>query len=899
MRRNEFDENGQPQRNLVTNPGFQVANGNGAVQTNYVTAPNMELTGANTVIVRTNLCTDPRGIFNTSAYGTGATITPNVAIAGHPAGITTAIRVAYDAASSNPGINILNPLTAGTTYTASAWVYHETTGGGSQGLAQAGVASMPSPPAITAGVWTRISWTFTASGTSQLGYRVSAPTGAASYLITGMLVEVGSVLKPFFDGATVDSNLALSAASAQSLITFTSGVSYQGLTWQRAATPAGTGGAIVRQMVNNASLVNGEAYTASVLVANDQAYTQQVSIDWCDLNYVTVTLQPGEVRRLVTTAAKATYDSVYRFSDLQVTQSSTEGRSVLFREFLVERGTTAGDYYQGAGDFNYVWSGTANASTSYQRGTAVNTWSSTSGGSNRFADISSTAWTNSGVGKSIRIIPLQSNDGTINASYAEINVAGLTVGNTYYVRGINRTTQALAAGYDSASYRKVVYPGTAPSSITHLTTPTNGAGVFEYRGSFVATNTFHGIRFYNGAGDGGGDVWWDEVSVTDTPVTYYFDGSTPAAGDFTYLWTGTANASTSQQRSTGIVNVSAGNAQIAQSSEWSLAGGKSLRIIPNNQFSTTSAIISGIPLEYGKTYTAIATRRLNAPLTGTLSAYAGTISSVQIGVGTFYSNVLPNVAGAGVARLVFKHLAQGAWTVRLGHGGAAGSGDVWWDHFAVYEGDYQGDYINPDQNPLARWDGTVNASTSIGYPPQVNDVAGVPAAQLTGTSGDTGNILAPDPFAARTLYFVYEHSDINIAWQAPLYYARPAGGGAEGMVMQTSDIGAQYMYPRADFINGTQNATTILANGRGNGRHVISMSFPQGLASSLASIDGAADVSRLYPDPAAGWASGRLYAVTRTGIAHVHSRVYYAEHSTATRLAISRALAARYGATCA
>jgi len=227
----------------------------------------------------------------------------------------------------------------------------------------------------------------------------------------------------------------------------------------------------------------------------------------------------------------------------RVTAQTSSG-SYLINGILIEESGVLNSYYDGstpaAGDFNYAWTGAANASTSTINGKAVTNWGTPS--SQRAAAISSTDWSVGGT-RSVRIIPTQANDGTTNASYAEIAVSGLTLGKTYYIMGTNRTTQALT-GTLSADYRRVFYPGTQPSSFTHHSgTPANtGASAYNYFGSFVAAATFHNIRLNNGAPEApGNDVWWDAVAVSDG--VSYFDGTTAAGNDYTYSWAGTAHAS--------------------------------------------------------------------------------------------------------------------------------------------------------------------------------------------------------------------------------------------------------------------------------------------------------------------------------------------------------------------
>lgn len=191
MRRAQNDLGSQPVRNLSTNPKYEKNTG---VLTN----------------VRQNLCINPRGISTFLHYsGAGAqTITPNVAVTGHPIGLTTATRFTFGPSASNPGINIMSPITASTVYTMSAWVYIEsltsTPGGG--GFAENGVVSGTSADNGLVGQWQRITWTrtTTASPGPNFGIRWAAVggTGTGSILVTGIMIDISGYDSPFFDGAS-------------------------------------------------------------------------------------------------------------------------------------------------------------------------------------------------------------------------------------------------------------------------------------------------------------------------------------------------------------------------------------------------------------------------------------------------------------------------------------------------------------------------------------------------------------------------------------------------------------------------------------------------------------------------------------------------------------------------
>ena len=134
--------------------------------------------------------------------------------------------------------------------------------------------------------------------------------------------------------------------------------------WHR-FTAAASGNKVMRFYLDLADLENGATYTASALVANDTASSVFVSMDFSDQGTTGFTLAPGEIRRLYVTGARATYDSIYRFIDIDgITTSS----SILITDVMLTKGSVEYNFGYGA-SANWVWDGTPNASTS--RGSAL------------------------------------------------------------------------------------------------------------------------------------------------------------------------------------------------------------------------------------------------------------------------------------------------------------------------------------------------------------------------------------------------------------------------------------------------------------------------------------------------------------------------------------------------
>lgn len=224
------------------------------------------------------------------------------------------------------------------------------------------------------------------------------------------------------------------------------------------------------------------------------------------------------------------------------------------------------------------------------------------------------------------------------------------------------------------------------------------------------------------------------VSITKTilPIEY-FDGSfTLIAGrfadpDFITIWSGAADASSSS-----IVVVkpasSSGTNYTAHSFTKVGTGRKSLRVIPqgtagNDTFAPVGGDTGGMRMgmEAGKTYTALSTLWLPAPLTG--AVHATRTRNIQAywrdSLGTYVSVMsaaIPNVAGTYQVRLSFT-IPLGATEafVRLYNGAGINGGDVWWDDFMLTEGVYTGPYLD-GSSPNGKWLGSANESESVIYP---------------------------------------------------------------------------------------------------------------------------------------------------------------------------------------
>lgn len=579
------------------------------------------------------------------------------------------------------------------------------------------------------------------------------------------------------------------------------------------------------------------------------------------------------------------------------------GGSYLITGILIEESGFLNNYYDGltaaSGDFNFAWTGTANASTSVMSGKIVSLFGNPS--SNRAAVVSSTEWADKGT-RSVRVIPGQASDGTTNASYAEIAINGLTVGRTYYVSAVNRIAQPLT-GTLAADHRRLFYPGTQPTNMTvYSGVPVNTAGnVYNLFASFTASATFHNIRLQNGAPEGvANDVWWDSVMVSDG-ASAYFDGATAASGDFTFAWAGTANASNSHKRGLVVPSVnSSGNAGVIQSTAWASSGSKSIRIMNLGPTTIAEGLLTSDLniLKPGGTYTVLGKLRLDAVATTSHERSRRFIFYVSTnGGGNYVSNYgtqAPNVVGVHDMRYTFTVPANATNVILRVGGSSFGAvntvnADAWWDDLMLVEGVYDGDYVDGTK-PFSKWDAAANASTSVGYPPQLLDLAGKPSVDVLGAA-NTG-FISVDPYAARTFYVVHESYGNSANYNSTFNYGIIA---SKGFSNQTGSAGTNSIVNRMDFPNGTFNKSLSLANGRAMRRHVAAYSFPQGLASLNACLNGAADQTTTM-NPGDGWDDGRVVTSGGTEIRPIRALVFYAEHDRATRVAVSRYLGNKYGA---
>lgn len=909
MRRAQVDGSEQPIRNLFSNPGAETAGGAITVRSNLFSNPALEAVGGVPTILRHNLATNPR-MANTSLGGYQTqTLTAVSGLTGVPEEITTAVRVAYpQGTSTNPGAIIMPLPNTSTQYSLTAWVLNEGSVDETIAMALKGATSGGSQ-VVPPGVWTRLSWTMTTPSSlgsgNDFGVRISSPSAAGSFLVTGVTIEQRPEPSPrFFDGDTVWQNIIANPTFASNVVGGWTPIS---ASLARVTNQGGDGHACeITQTIANGTRNTAVWITGSTYPAGN--YTVSFDIKGTDASFTNVrsllyesssTLvrasgavalnKDGEWHRYVFNfTADGTWDRVYM--EVQGVNIPLGTKAWLDRA-VVEKGTTSGEYYEGTGDYTFAWTGTAGASTSAQRGTT----------------------TPGLVGANQCIVTRTGQPGRYSARAflwgTTINDSGIAFGAGFLNIAANKVyTISFDVTTDKDRTVRISVQG-AGTTNSNSPTFTQVAGVTVRRSHTFYTNAsatgMANVAVYLLRNDNvTGTIDVDNILIEEgLALKPYFDGSFPASADFTYDWNGgTANGAVSRQRATGLSIFGGGsNSASIQSSEWSISGTKSLRIHPNSPTSTgtqdTFAYISMANLQPG-IYTIMGTLRIVEPMT-TTDTRARRILAYHSGQYA-QSAQAPNVPGIYPLRVTFKVLDGEAYqSFRAYHGASSGNPDVWWDNFMVVEGEYTGDYLNPDKHVYSKWVGTAGASQSVGYPPSLWEIAGKPDLDFTAPTGGSG-AQTVEGFGPRTLYMVYQVTDPNDgSWQVPIVYGTQS---SEGITLQTNVAGNTGMAPRVDLTTGggTLNGTSILSNARtGYGRHVAAVTMEAGMGAAKWTTNGNHIATRVVTPGTVGMTNGQVTHYQRSAVHAIRTLVYYAEHDDATRVAISRYLGNQHGANIA
>jgi hypothetical protein len=466
----------------------------------------------------------------------------------------------------------------------------------------------------------------------------------------------------------------------------------------------------------------GTSYTASayVYVPSASPHIQMVAIGGVNLAGTTTTAKDTWQRVSVTVTATTT-NAIYMV--LRNVTASTSGQVFYLDALMMEQSASLGDYFDGsfnpAGDFSYAWTGTANASTSIQRGATLVGISGSS-----CVGYQSSEWKLVG-SDSVRVTPTTTNTDSFVSPGGDLGALrlGMVAGTTYTVSGTIRLAAA-QTGTPTGDARKIVVftkIGAGAYVPVASTQAPNTAGTTRLSLTFTvpagATEAF--IRLYNGASAGNGDVWWDALLLEASPIVRdYFDGAIISAdADLTNSWSGTAHASTSLMRGVGVTGVSYFNAAAIQSSGWASSGTKSVRVIPTVA-AAASAGFFPVTTTIGQTYTVKAKIRLSGALAGTLDGSGRRVAVYNAGISAQLGVSTPATNTAGVTELTATWVATTTISNIIFYTGAsAGNGDTWWDDFIVVAGTYTGDYFDGNSTTLREnaytWTGTANDSTSV------------------------------------------------------------------------------------------------------------------------------------------------------------------------------------------
>ena len=572
--------------NLATNPSFETVNATPVdIFRNLANNPSFEAANGLTEVRRNNAL-NPFGIGTSTGYGQ-QTVTPNVAISGHPEGLTTATRVSYITSNSTAGVTFNSATSVNTEYTVSAWIYHEVNSGNNFGFAQQEVLDGPSITAAV-GTWVRASWTFTSHGTNtaSIGFRLNGTAVSdGSFLITGMLLEKTSRMRSFFGGSTPDTadlthawtgasnaseslqngdriaDATLSRVAAYRSKSHVKSGSYSaaleslGTGADSYIAPGGDGGIRL-------GLQGGKTYTFLATITTPITLTSAANVREKRIvvfylptggTYVETRSEAGpttgsaELRLTITIPTDISEAFVRLYHGARVA-----GEKVYWDNFAIIEGTYTGPYFDGdtlaSGDFTYAWAGTPHASQSIQRGTVVTgTTASTSTGA-FFKTYRHTTET----GETVARYFVPKTAGTASWRIAAVHgmdYSRIIKGRTYTLYVRFKGSQALSAttiaiGLMDGNTANKILPATTGIPVT--------TGWSTWSKTFVAENTSSNAT-----------VLYPSISTIDPPDDFffdiaewmlveghapphkYFDGSTPEDVGYIYSWAGPANASTS------------------------------------------------------------------------------------------------------------------------------------------------------------------------------------------------------------------------------------------------------------------------------------------------------------------------------------------------------------------
>jgi hypothetical protein len=408
-----------------------------------------------------------------------------------------------------------------------------------------------------------------------------------------------------------------------------------------------------------------------------------------------------------------------------VPQTNASGR-VSVDGLQVVLGTSAGAYFDGAtsaaGDFTYAWSGTANQSTSLQRGLSVT--SSADAGADGGTGVRSQTQYRTGTSSTIVNAPKQ-NSGVVTSFISSLTPSFPHTASAWVQGESGKTVYLRLEEFTSADASVGATNGTA-------VTMTGSWQRVSVTRSFGSTGTKAKISVLNGSPTTQ-VFYYDNLMLEQSPIVEdYFDGTdTSTDADLTIVWTGTANASTSALQGVGATSYGGFNgAVVTSATTQKFAGARSAKVY----YSFASSA-----LDNGFRYSA--------------SLQASTVYTVSAWVFTPVGSTLPrfSIQGAGfttvngTAATTFNAWqrisatftttdAQSYDILLLNSASAAVNSFFYVDNLLVENSPLLRDYFDgtstsPVSDVPYSWSGTANASTSIQTAPALTSY--VPAGDGT------------------------------------------------------------------------------------------------------------------------------------------------------------------------
>ena len=537
-----------------------------------------------------------------------------------------------------------------------------------------------------------------------------------------------------------------------------------------------------------------------------------------------------------------------------VLNSAVAGTDIAyFDAALFEQTDQLRDFFDGATTdalgWDYGWSGTANASTSTAKATAVVTRTNLVTNPNFETNV--TGWTAGGA--TATRVTSESYLGTAAAQVSVSSIYGNIMSDKF---AITASTTYTASGYIKAAagvvveFRLFEYDSSNNSLGTNTFVTVTGNGAWQ-RVSVSRTMLSNGatasIRI---AGPTASTVFYADAVLLEVSSTLgsYFDGSTGNSGDtYRTTWTGTANASTSTQSGVAISGVTGASVAAILSKDWSSTGSQSLRLIPTTVNNNARAQVD-IPTTVGVTYTAKLRVRLNAALTGTLQSRSRRISAYNSSLTTQLSTSAAAANAAGVTDLSTTFVATTSTTkLLLDIGASAGNGSIWFDDLLVVEGTYVGPYFAgdtlPDSDLVVEWTGTEHASTStlsalpIADWTSTNESYVYRSSLYTHSKGYSAKVVCNGTYSYQGIY-MYNHPAVS---PSNIYTASAWVLGEAGKSIR---IGIQEL-TAAGAVVGTTYSSTIVATGSWQ-RYSVTRTFGSTAAKANVLISTASSVAHTF-----------------------------------------------------